>query len=191
MRASGLDDGWRGSGAALLTFPCHYPNPPVSRGIELLFQREPGVLCTAVGYTQGSLDRPQYKAVCSSSTGHCEAVQVIYDDSQTSYTNLCEALIAQLGGSMYKKNQVGNDRGAHYRSGIYPHSTAQRLEAEELLKKLQAEAPLFKTVQTEIVDAKVFWPAEGYHQQYLAKGGSLNRPQSTAKRCAEKIRCYG
>ncbi|KAJ1617054.1 peptide methionine sulfoxide reductase MsrA, partial [Pavlovales sp. CCMP2436] len=87
-------------------------------------------------------------------------------------------------------NQVGNDRGSHYRSGIYPHTAAQHAEAESLLSKLQAEAPLFKSVKTEIEDAQIFWPAEEYHQRFLAKG-SGGRPQSPAKRCAEKIRCYG
>jgi peptide-methionine (S)-S-oxide reductase len=160
-------------------------------GIELLFQRVPGVVCTAVGYTQGSLARPSYGAVCSGRTGHCEAVQLVYDPAVVTYAQLCEALLAQLGGSVYKRNQVGNDRGPHYRHGIHPHTPAQRAEADAVLQRARGAAPFLRRVETELVDAAVFWPAEEYHQQYLEKGDGSNRPQSAEKGAVEKIRCYG
>jgi len=117
--------------------------------------------------------------------------QLLYDPSVVSYAQLCEALLAQLGGSLYKRNQVGNDRGSHYRHGIHAHTPEQRAEAEAVLRRARAAAPLFRRVESELVDAETFWPAEEVHQQYLEKGGGFNRPQSAAKGAAEKIRCYG
>ena len=78
---------------------------------------------------------------------------------------------------------MGNDRGTQYRSGIYYHNEEQRKIAEELL---QSYAVADKEVFTEVKEAKVFYTAEEYHQQYLLKGG-----QSAKKGSSESIRCYG
>lgn len=83
---------------------------------------------------------------------------------------------------MYKLNQVGNDRGTQYRSGIYYHSNEQRQIAEEMLAKYADRGE----VQIELKKTEVFYIAEEYHQQYLLKGG-----QSAKKGSSESIRCYG
>ena len=84
----------------------------------------------------------------------------------------------------------GNDRGTQYRSGIYPHSTAQREVAEACLAAIAqpegASAGETVTVKTEVEDVARFWDAEDYHQQYLQKGG-----QDASKDAKETIRCYG
>jgi len=140
------------------------------RGIELLFQRQPGVVCTAAGYTYGQLVRPSYRAVLTGSTGHTEAVQVVYDPAVTTYVDLVRTFMAHLGGSMHTKNQVGNDRGSQYRHGIYPHTPVQRAEAEAYISELQAAK--LRRIVTEVVDAQVFWPAEEYHQVCRAGRGA-------------------
>lgn len=80
-------------------------------GIELAYQRVPGVVATAVGYAQGQLQKPTYAAVCSATTGHTEAVQLLYDPKEVTYEQLCGVLMSRLGRSMFLKDQVGNDRG--------------------------------------------------------------------------------
>jgi len=154
-------------------------------GLELAYQREAGVVGTAVGYTQGDVESPTYEAVCSGSTGHTEAVRVVYDPAVTTYDRLCKLLVERLDDNMYLLNQVGNDRGTQYRHGIYPENEAQAATAKAVLAAVGDHKSL-GPVKTEIVPATHFWDAEEYHQQYLQKGG-----QSAQKNAIETIRCYG
>lgn len=152
-------------------------------GGELAYQRMPGVISTHVGYTQGKKENPTYEEVCTGTTGHTEAIRVIYDPNVVSYKSLVQLGLDRLGGDIYKLNQVGNDRGTQYRHGIYYHNEEQKKVAEELLNQLSDDT---KEVFTEVKEAKVFYMAEDYHQQYLLKGG-----QSAKKGASETIRCYG
>lgn len=151
-------------------------------GTELHFQRMPGVIATAVGYTQGEEDKPTYSDVCTGATGHTEGLQLIYDPKLVSYETLCRKLLSTINPTL--RNRVGNDRGTQYRHGVYPHSDAQWQTAERVLK--EAQAAYDRPIVTELKRATIFWPAENYHQRYLEKGG-----QSAAKDAAEKVRCYG
>lgn len=103
-----------------------------------------------------------------------------------SYERLCEIFWDRLGESRYKLNQVGNDRGTQYRHGIYPLGAEQTRIALATLDEAKATAPPGLEVHTEVLPAEEFWDAEGYHQQYLQKGG-----QTAEKRAREAIRCYG
>lgn len=87
-------------------------------GTELHYMRMPGVVATCVGYTQGQLEQPSYSEVCSGSTGHTEACQVVYDPKVCSYESLCEKLFVTIDPTA--RNRVGNDVGTQYRHGIYP-----------------------------------------------------------------------
>lgn len=84
-------------------------------GTELHYQRIPGVVATCVGYTQGAVERPNYESVCSGSTGHTEATQLIFDPSVCSYEGLCEKLFSTVDPTAL--NRVGNDRGTQVRVG--------------------------------------------------------------------------
>jgi len=152
-------------------------------GGELAYQRMPGVVGTHVGYTQGQKENPTYEEVCSGTTGHTEAIRVIYDPNSVSYSSLVQLALDRLGGDVYKLNQVGNDRGTQYRHGIYYHNDEQGKVAKELLK---GHGSGDGEVMTEVEEAKIFYVAEDYHQQYLLKGG-----QSAKKGASESIRCYG
>jgi len=154
-------------------------------GTELHFQRMPGVIATCVGYTQGSVDAPTYEQVCSGSTGHTEALQLIYDPAVCPYERLCEKLFETIAPDATALNRKGNDRGTQYRHGIYTHTEAQAAAAAAVF---ESEQRLYGSVPivTELKPATVFWPAEGYHQRYLEKGG-----QSAAKGARESVRCYG
>ena len=151
-------------------------------GVELRFQRVPGVGQTAVGYVQGQVDSPTYEKVCSGLTGHTEAVQMTYDPSVVTFGDLCDAFYA--GHNPRQKNGQGGDVGTQYRSGIYYHDDEQRKVAEA--KKAEVEGAV-----TEIEAVAKFWLGEEYHQQYLEKGGRFGSGQSAAKGCTDKIRCYG
>jgi peptide-methionine (S)-S-oxide reductase len=138
-------------------------------GAERLFWQTPGVWTTAAGYAGGFTLNPTYEEVCSGSTGHTEAVLVVYDPEQVSYEDLLR--VFWEGHDPTQGMRQGNDLGTQYRSAIYTTSDAQREAAEESLRMYQdklREASLGE-ITTEIRPAGEFFYAEPYHQQYLAK----------------------
>jgi len=151
-------------------------------GVQLAFQRVPGVVSTMVGYTAGEVDQPSYSAVCSGSTGHTEAVTMLFNPQLVTYRELLMVLFDRMDPTTL--NRQGNDQGTQYRSGIYYHSQDQKIEAENFIKEVQ---PNYKSkIVVEVKEAGVFWPAEEYHQKYLEKGS-----QKAAKGCLDPIKCYG
>lgn len=138
-------------------------------GAERKFWQTPGVHGTAVGYTGGHKSDPDYYSVCSGVTGHAEAVLVSYDVSAVSYEELL-AVFWEAHDPTQGMRQ-GNDIGTQYRSGIYTLGAGQQRLA---LASRQAYgdalgASGFGPITTEIASAGVFYLAEEYHQQYLAK----------------------
>ena len=138
-------------------------------GAEKKFWETEGVYVTLVGYSAGYTPNPTYQEVCSGMTGHNEVVYVVYDPAKIKY----EALLKLFWESHNPTQGMrqGNDRGSQYRSGIYtylPEQKTQALESKEIYQK-QLTAAGLNTITTEIVDATAFYPAEEYHQQYLAK----------------------
>ena len=156
-------------------------------GLELVFQRVPGVVETAVGYTQGQEAEPTYDQVCAGATGHTEAVVVYYDPKECTYDALLDAFFQQVNPTTV--NGQGRDYGKQYRTGVYYHSDEQESIAR---KRFEQVAGNYKwPIATECKKAMPFWPAEKYHQQYLSNGGRFGKPQSAEKGATEKIRCYG
>jgi len=154
-------------------------------GTELIFQRLPGVIATCVGYTQGRTERPSYAEVTSGTTGHTEALQLLYDPAVVTYEELCDKLLGTVDAS--RLNLVGNDVGSQYRHGLYPHTDEQFEAAMEAIRREQTRRDKWnQKVVTEVRRAEIFWPAERYHQRKLQKGG-----QSAAKNATEAVRCYG
>lgn len=157
-------------------------------GIQLHMDRVPGVLETSVGYTQGRIERPSYEEVCSGRSGHTEALMVLYDPREVSYKALINAVLEKVDPT--QENGQGYDIGTQYRSGIYYFTPEQQAIAVEVLgKEGQRRHP--QRIHMEIEAARVFWPAEEYHQKYLEKGGRYGAAQSAAKGCSDPIRCYG
>lgn len=156
-------------------------------GLELAYQRVPGVAYTAVGYTQGPEDQPTYREVCSGSTGHTEAICVYYDPSECSYDDLLNTFFDRVNPTTV--NGQGNDFGTQYRTGVYTHSEEQMKIARERFELVKNDYK--RPIATELKQAMVFWPAEKYHQQYLEKGGRMGNSQSAEKGCTDTIRCYG
>jgi peptide-methionine (S)-S-oxide reductase len=138
-------------------------------GAEQLFWQAPGVWTTAVGYAGGYTPNPTYEEVCSGSTGHTEAVLVIFDPAQTSYEEMLR--IFWEGHDPTQTMRQGNDIGTQYRSALYWHDESQR-EAAERTRAMFAERLRdagHDEITTEIAKAGDFYYAEPYHQQYLAK----------------------
>uniref|UniRef100_A0A7N0TJ95 peptide-methionine (S)-S-oxide reductase n=1 Tax=Kalanchoe fedtschenkoi TaxID=63787 RepID=A0A7N0TJ95_KALFE len=157
-------------------------------GVELAFQRLPGVVKTEVGYSQGHVPDPDYRLVCSGTTKHAEVVRVEFDPNQCPYSNLLDLFWSRHDPTTL--NRQGGDVGTQYRSGIYYYSQEQERLAKESLAAKQNELKDQKIV-TEILPARRFYRAEEYHQQYLAKGGRNGQKQSAQKGCNDPIRCYG
>lgn len=138
-------------------------------GVERMFWKLDGVWLTRVGYGAGFTPNPTYQEVCSGQTGHNELVQVIFDPAVISYDDLLR--VFWEGHDPTQGMRQGNDRGTQYRSGIYVTGDEQRAAAEA---SREAFAPRLRkagygAITTEILDAGPFYPAEDYHQQYLAK----------------------
>ena len=138
-------------------------------GAERMFWKLPGVYSTAVGYAAGLTPNPTYEEVCSGHTGHNEVVMVWFDPKKTSY----EALLKVFweGHDPTQGMRQGNDVGTQYRSGVYTFSPDQKARAEASRAVFQRELAKngMGAITTEIIDAPVFYYAEDYHQQYLAK----------------------
>lgn len=139
-------------------------------GAERIFWTMPGVYTTAVGYAGGFTPNPSYEEVCSGRTGHTEVVLVVYDPSQISFGDLLQAFWQSHDPTQGMRQ--GNDLGTQYRSAIYCFNEDQRTQALDSLKTYQAalhQAGYEDEITTEIRSIPVFYYAEEYHQQYLAK----------------------
>ena len=138
-------------------------------GVERKFAALPGVWLTTVGYAGGITPNPTYRETCTQMTGHNEVVRVIYDPAIVSY----EALLKVFweGHDPTQGMRQGNDMGSTYRSGIYTYTPAQAeaAEASRVMYQAALKGRGFGAITTEIVAAPVFYFAEDYHQQYLAK----------------------
>ena len=137
-------------------------------GVEEAFRQLKGVASTAVGYEGGTLNNPTYKDVCTGRTGHAEVVEVAYDPKQVSYDELLNVFWSNHNPTSL--NRQGPDIGTQYRTAIFFHTPQQEKTAKE--SKAQLQKTGYKSpIVTQIVPATVFWKAEDYHQQYLAKRG--------------------
>jgi peptide-methionine (S)-S-oxide reductase len=138
-------------------------------GAEKTFWQLPGVYSTAVGYAGGHTANPSYQQVCTGTTGHAEAVQVIFDPKLISYEDLLRVFWESHDPTQGMRQ--GNDVGTQYRSAIFAVDQSQ-LEAAKLSRRAYQQAldkARFGAITTEIREAPPFFYAEDYHQQYLAK----------------------
>jgi peptide-methionine (S)-S-oxide reductase len=134
-----------------------------------------GVVSTTSGYIGGKKDSPTYTEVSAGSTGHTEAVEIVYDPTKVSYKQLLEVFWVNI--DPVAKDQQFCDVGSQYRSGIFYVNEEQKklaLESKEALNKglaYGAAKPVgfSKGVVTEVTEAAKFWPAEAYHQDYYLK----------------------
>lgn len=130
------------------------------------FDKLEGVVRTTVGYTGGHKENPTYEEVSSGSTGHAEAVEILYDPQKVSYERLLEVFWQNIDPTI--KDRQFCDVGSQYRTAIFYHDEEQKRLAENSLEKLK-QSGRFSQIFTEIRPASTFWPAEDYHQFYYQK----------------------
>ncbi|MCB0333738.1 MAG: peptide-methionine (S)-S-oxide reductase MsrA [Bdellovibrionales bacterium] len=136
-------------------------------GMEDLLRTLPGVIETEVGYTGGSAGNPSYPIVSSGTSGHAESVKIVFDPTKTSYEELLHFYFRIHDPTTL--NRQGNDRGTQYRSAIFYLSEEQKQTAEKVIAEVNASKKWDSPIVTEVTRAGEFYPAEGYHQDYLQK----------------------
>ena len=136
-------------------------------GVEHLFKELNGVVETEVGYTGGHVDDPSYRQVCTGSTGHAEAVRVVFDPTRVSYEAVLRYFFKLHDPTT--RNRQHNDVGPQYRSAVFVHSDRQRQVAQAIIDEVDRSGEFKRPVVTEVAEADVFWLAEAYHQDYLVK----------------------
>jgi peptide-methionine (S)-S-oxide reductase len=136
-------------------------------GTEHVFQQVPGVKSTAVGFMGGRVDNPTYKQICYTDTNHAEVVQLVYDPQKISYEKLVKVFFKTHDPTTL--NRQGPDVGTQYRSAIFYHDEQQKQIAEKEKTAFDTSGEFRKPIVTEIIEAKEFWKAENYHQDYFKK----------------------
>jgi len=156
-----------GSEVAFLAAGCFW-------GVEHLYRKKfPQLDSVMVGYIGGSVQSPTYSRVCGGSTGHAEAIRVVYDPKKTELRNLLEFFYRMHDPTTL--NYQGPDHGSQYRSAIYTTTPTQLLIAKDVTKRAEAEwwgtetdrKGNKKEIVTEVKAAGEWWSAEEYHQRYL------------------------
>jgi peptide-methionine (S)-S-oxide reductase len=163
------------NGRSLVDYPDGFEVAEVALGCfwgeEKTFWNVPGVWVTAVGYQGGATPNATYREVCTGKTGHAESVRVVYDPSLIDYVTVLKTFWESHDPTQGMRQ--GNDVGTQYRSAIFVRTDAQRAaaEASKAMYQEQLTKAGFETITTEIVGppSPIFYFAEDYHQQYLAK----------------------
>jgi peptide-methionine (S)-S-oxide reductase len=134
--------------------------------LEAALRQLQGVESVISGYAGGHVAVPDYRAVCAGTTGHAEVVQVSFDPAAIDYRTLLTAFFAIHDPTT--KNRQGNDVGTQYRSVVFTVTPEQERIAKDMIAELAAEHVWPNAIVTEVLPAPRFWPAEDYHQDYLA-----------------------
>ena len=132
-------------------------------GLEDLIRKQKGVTNTTVGYTGGHVLNPTYY----NHEGHAEAVEIEYDDTQTSYKKVLDFFFQIHNPTIL--NQQGNDKGTSYRSAIFYANEQEKKEGEDFIKIVNDSKRWKDPVVTTLELLVKFYPAEEYHQDYLEK----------------------
>lgn len=155
-------------------------------GAERIFWKLDGVHVTSVGYAGGSHPAPDYKLVCTGQTGHAEVFHVVFDPFVISYDEILKVFFENHDPT--QGDRQGNDVGTQYRSVIYTYSDAQDGAARDAAKRYAAAYG--REITTEIAPAPTYYPAEDYHQQYLAKnpqGYCMHGPTGIVCQLPERV----
>lgn len=135
--------------------------------LEAVFNELNGVISVESGYSGGHVENPSYQAVCNGDTGHAEVVQVTFDPSLLSYRDLLTVFFTIHDPTTL--NRQGADVGTQYRSAIFHHDDAQRVEAEAVIREMTGSGLWSDPIVTELSPFTKFHKAEDYHQEYFAR----------------------
>jgi peptide-methionine (S)-S-oxide reductase len=137
-------------------------------GVEGVFSHVRGVTSVVSGYRGGSRPNPGYEDVSTGTTGHAESVRVTYDPAKVRYDQLLQIFFS-VATDPTELNYQGPDHGTQYRSALVPQNSEQRRVAEAYLAQMRASGVWKQPIVTRIEHAGPFYPAEGYHQDFIAK----------------------
>ncbi len=139
--------------------------------VEAAFRHTDGVVSTTAGYTGGTIPKPTYEQVSSGTTGHVEAVRVIFNPAEITYDQLLEIFWSIIPHT--QATHGGSGSGIQGRPVIFYHSEEQREKAESSRENQMASGTSGDMAEiTAIVPATAFFPAEEYHQQFYEKSGN-------------------
>jgi peptide-methionine (S)-S-oxide reductase len=136
-------------------------------GVDAVFKHVKGVTRVVSGYAGGAADTANYETVSTGTTGHAESVQVTYDPSKVSYDDLLQVFFF-VAHDPTELNRQGPDSGTQYRSSIFYENDAQKKMADDYIARLDQKHSFSKPIVTKVVPLTGFYPAEDYHQNYLA-----------------------
>lgn len=135
--------------------------------LEAVYKELRGVTAVTSGYTGGHVTNPSYRQVCSGTTGHAEAVRIVFDPTVISYRDLLEVFFGTHDPTT--RDRQGADVGPQYRSAIFYHSPEQQETAGAVIAELGREHVFGAPIVTEVAPAAAFYPAEDYHADYYAR----------------------
>jgi peptide-methionine (S)-S-oxide reductase len=135
-------------------------------GVEAVFRHVKGVSQAVSGYAGGAM-KADYEEVSTGTTGHAESVQVTYDPTQVSYGELLRVFFS-VAHDPTQLNRQGPDHGTQYRSVIFVRDDEQKRVALAYIEQLRKAKVFTEPIVTEVTPLPMFYPAEGYHQNYLA-----------------------
>jgi peptide-methionine (S)-S-oxide reductase len=137
-------------------------------GVQGVFQHVKGVVNAVSGYAGGEASTAQYETVSTGETGHAESVRVTFDPHQVSYGKLLQIYFS-VAHDPTELNRQGPDQGTQYRSEIFTASPDQAQIAKAYIAQLDAARAFDGAIVTKVEPLKGFYPAEGYHQDYLTR----------------------
>jgi peptide-methionine (S)-S-oxide reductase len=135
-------------------------------GIQAVYEHTKGVISATSGYAGGTANTAHYELVSSGDTGHAESVQIVYDPAQITYGQIL-MIFFSVAHNPTELNKQGPDWGKQYRSSIFYQNDAQKKIAEAYIAQLDAAKYYPQKIATVVVPLNEFFPAEGYHQDYL------------------------
>ncbi len=136
-------------------------------GVDAVFRHVRGVSKVVSGYAGGGADTANYETVSTGTTGHAESVEVTYDPSQVSYNDLLKVFFF-VAHDPTELNRQGPDSGTQYRSLIFYANDEQKKMADDYIAQLDQRKAFSEPIVTKVVALTGFYPAEAYHQNYLA-----------------------
>ncbi|HEX3808831.1 MAG TPA: peptide-methionine (S)-S-oxide reductase MsrA [Rhizomicrobium sp.] len=135
-------------------------------GVQGVFEHVKGVTRVTAGYTGGDKSTAQYETVSTGTTGHAESVQILYDPHQVTYGQLLRVYFSAAHDPT-ELNRQGPDNGTQYRSNIWTTNAEQQKVAKAYIAQMTAAKTFSSPIVTRVDAAKGFYPAEGYHQDFL------------------------
>jgi peptide-methionine (S)-S-oxide reductase len=154
--------------------------------VEAVFEELDGVIDAVSGYAGGSKETANYEAVCTGTTGHAEAVQIIYDPSKIDYRKLLEVHFATHDPTTL--NRQGNDVGPQYRSTLFYADDAEKRAAQDYIDELTRARAFGAPIVTTLEPLREFFPAETYHQNYVCANPRQGYVRAVALPKVAKVR---